>query len=228
MKRLLIIGSREFIVDAMDFTATYAPGLSALGMLDSAIDVVTDVRQTRPDIIVLDGVSNFARAIECLPDLRAQTPGALLIVVVDRPEDNDVAVALDAGAVVCAQPPDMRARSRDRRPDPWTTQLRSVPAPMLSEVGASPVLTRREHEIMEWVAAGHTNAKTASSLWVTEQTVKFHLTNIFRKLGVANRSEASQYVIEHGLVSLPGDEAERGGATVRPLEPAPGATVGRG
>jgi len=229
MKRLLIIGSREFIVGAMDFTATYAPGLSALGMLDSAIDVVMDVRQTRPDIIVLDGVSNLPRAIACVPDLRAQAPDAPLIVVVDRPEDDDVALALDAGAVVCAQPPGMRPRSRDRRPDPWTTQLRSVTGPTLSEAGVSPVLTRREHEIMEWVAAGHTNAKTASSLWVTEQTVKFHLTNIFRKLGVANRSEASQYVIEHGLVSQPaGGDRDGAGATVRPLEPAPGATVGRG
>ena len=52
-------------------------------------------------------------------------------------------------------------------------------------------LTPRELEILRLVAAGASNGHIARQLWVTEQTVKFHLSNVYRKLGVANRTEAS-------------------------------------
>ena len=63
--------------------------------------------------------------------------------------------------------------------------------------GGAPRLTRREHEILSLVVEGRTNAEIAEVLWVTEQTVKFHLANIYRKLGVANRTQASYRA--HGL-----------------------------
>jgi hypothetical protein len=53
------------------------------------------------------------------------------------------------------------------------------------------------------VAEGHTNARIGRLLWVTEQTVKFHLSNIYRKLGVSNRTEASRYALVNGMVTLP-------------------------
>ena len=62
-------------------------------------------------------------------------------------------------------------------------------------------LTPRELEIV-WVAAdGGTNAEIARRLWVTEQTIKFHLSNIYRKLGVSNRTEMSRYAQLHGLLT---------------------------
>jgi DNA-binding NarL/FixJ family response regulator len=50
------------------------------------------------------------------------------------------------------------------------------------------------------VASGATNSRLARQLFVTEQTVKFHLSNIYRKLGVANRTQASRFAYAHGLV----------------------------
>ena len=61
-------------------------------------------------------------------------------------------------------------------------------------------LTRRELEILRLVAEGHSNSQLARMLWVTEQTVKFHLSNIYRKLGVANRTEASRWAQVNGLL----------------------------
>ncbi len=63
-------------------------------------------------------------------------------------------------------------------------------------------LTRRELEILTLVAEGHSNAQLARMLWVTEQTVKFHLSNIYRKLSVSNRTEASRWAQVHGLLPL--------------------------
>jgi len=72
-------------------------------------------------------------------------------------------------------------------------------APAVADAAASE-LTRREIEILRLVAEGHPNVKVARMLWVTEQTVKFHLCNVYRKLGVANRTEASRWAQLHGLL----------------------------
>ena len=61
-------------------------------------------------------------------------------------------------------------------------------------------LTRREIEILQLVSEGYSNAQVAQMLWVTEQTVKFHLSNIYRKLDVANRTEASRWAQLHDLL----------------------------
>jgi DNA-binding NarL/FixJ family response regulator len=61
-------------------------------------------------------------------------------------------------------------------------------------------LTRREIEILRLVAEGRSNREVAMLLWVTDQTVKFHLANTYRKLGVRNRFEASQWALARGLV----------------------------
>ena len=66
------------------------------------------------------------------------------------------------------------------------------------------VLTRRELEILQLVAEGNSNAQVGRLLWVTEQTVKFHLSNIYRKLDVANRTEASRWAQVRNLLPQPG------------------------
>jgi DNA-binding NarL/FixJ family response regulator len=60
-------------------------------------------------------------------------------------------------------------------------------------------LTRREVEVLELVSCGMTNRAVARALWVTSETVKFHLSNIYRKLGVTNRSEASDWAHDNGI-----------------------------
>jgi Response regulator containing a CheY-like receiver domain and an HTH DNA-binding domain len=62
-------------------------------------------------------------------------------------------------------------------------------------------------EILNLVAQGHSNGHVAQQLWVTEQTVKFHLTNIYRKLEVSNRTEAAHAAYRLGLVQNPALDA---------------------
>ncbi len=69
------------------------------------------------------------------------------------------------------------------------------------ETSASP-LTSRELVILEAVSRGLSNKRIAGDLWVTEQTVKFHLSNAFRKLGVSNRTEAARVGQNLGLLTL--------------------------
>ena len=80
----------------------------------------------------------------------------------------------------------------------------TAPQPVSKKAEAleSPGLTRRELEILRLVAEGHSNAQLARMLWVTEQTVKFHLSNVYRKLDVANRTEASRWAQVNGLLEV--------------------------
>ena len=80
-------------------------------------------------------------------------------------------------------------------PVPTTATVRP-PKPEAVDLG----LTARELEILGLVAEGASNSSIARQLWVTEQTVKFHLSNVYRKLGVANRTEASHRAHVNGLL----------------------------
>ena len=63
----------------------------------------------------------------------------------------------------------------------------------------APVLTEREQAILAAIATGMRTSAISEELWVSEHTIKFHLTNIYRKLGVPNRAGAVRYAIENGL-----------------------------
>jgi DNA-binding NarL/FixJ family response regulator len=64
-----------------------------------------------------------------------------------------------------------------------------------------PRLTRRELEILRLVARGWTNRQVAQMIWVTDQTVKYHLANVYRKLGVGSRAEAAEWAVRSGLTN---------------------------
>ncbi|MEA2385063.1 MAG: two-component system, NarL family, nitrate/nitrite response regulator NarL [Solirubrobacteraceae bacterium] len=202
MNRLLIIGSLAFTADAMRFALQHAPGLSLFGVVENGGDVVGAVREAQPDVIVMDGVTEGTRTLEHLPQIRAEAEDALIVLAVTHLADAEIAHALESHDVVCvwtgAPGPGKGDGLRHLPP------VRSLPRPdertqpATGAPGAN--LTSRELEALRWVAEGQTNASIARKLWVTEQTVKFHLTNIYRKLGVANRTEASRYALVNGLV----------------------------
>jgi DNA-binding NarL/FixJ family response regulator len=85
----------------------------------------------------------------------------------------------------------------------------STAAPMTGADAEDLPLTPRELEILQLVASGSTNGEIARRLWVTEQTVKFHLRNIYRKLDVANRTQASHFAHARGLVDFGMAASER-------------------
>jgi DNA-binding NarL/FixJ family response regulator len=150
----------------------------------------------------MDGLALVRAARERLPGLK--------VIVLSMYEDSqhiDAAFAAGAAAYVLktAHPDDLTSAVRQAfmhsiylagaRPAPV-----SAPGPVEDD---TPGLTRRELEILRLVAEGHSNAQLARMLWVTEQTVKFHLSNVYRKLDVANRTEASRWAQVNGLLNAP-------------------------
>jgi DNA-binding NarL/FixJ family response regulator len=145
--------------------------------------------------------------IECVREALRQTPGLKAIVLSSRRDPSYVDAALEAGAVAyvikTAHPDDIASVVRQAFSSsvylaPVRRTMSLAPA---SANGAARELTKRELEILKLAAEGHSNAQLAKMLWVTEQTVKFHLSNIYRKLNVSNRTEAARWAQVNGVLS---------------------------
>ncbi|MDX6465389.1 MAG: two-component system, NarL family, response regulator DevR [Gaiellaceae bacterium] len=149
------------------------------------------------DPAVRDGESNWLRLIG---EAVALDPELTVIAFSESGDAEIVEGAFAAGAAVfivkTANASDIGAALQLAQ----TTAIhvaRSLPATPDNEA-----LTRREFEILQLVSEGHSNAVIGRRLWLAEQTVKFHLSNVYRKIGVQNRTAAARWAELHGVSSL--------------------------
>jgi DNA-binding NarL/FixJ family response regulator len=156
-----------------------------------------------PDMLLVDYGAG-SETVECLRRAHELHPRLKSVVLSASNEPSQIEAAFAAGAsaycVKTAAQGDLMAAIRQTfELSIYLARPAAAPAKPVPPADAPP-LTRRELEILRLVADGHSNAKLARMLWVTEQTVKFHLSNIYRKLDVANRTEASRWAQRHGLL----------------------------
>ena len=186
-------------------------GIEVVGRATDGGEAVKLVGERSPDLLIVglevadaEQVASIRRATEARRELKT-------IVVGDSTDPSAIGALFAVGvAVYCArtaQPEDLAFAVRqafqrsvylmDKAQD-WSA------SPEHPATGpAAPELTKRELEILRLVADGSSNGQLAKKLWVTEQTVKFHLSNIYRKLDVANRTEASRWAHMNGLLASP-------------------------
>jgi DNA-binding NarL/FixJ family response regulator len=202
--------------------------VEVLAKTTSLSDGLDLAERMRPDLVVasIDGTSGDLDGLGFLRRVREVSPPSRTIVFSNSSEANDIDAALRAGAVAyvikTARPEDFAVTVRQafqqsiflERPaasEPLAPQPTPQPAHMNGNGATPPLapgergLTRRELEILRLVADGKTNADVAGTLWVTEETVKFHLSNTYRKIGVSNRTEASRWAHVNGLLSADAD-----------------------
>lgn len=185
--------------------------VQVVGRATQAQDAGRLIAEHAPDVLVTD-YSAVARTGDpstnwsALAQARAANPDVKCIVLseADDPRERELAFAAGA-AVFCVkrtEPDDLAAAIRQSFDHSiYLAQVHALPQAALNDQASGPGLTRRELEILQLVAEGHSNSQLAKMLWVTEQTVKFHLSNVYRKLDVANRTEASRWAQRHSLLS---------------------------
>jgi DNA-binding NarL/FixJ family response regulator len=187
-------------------------GVEVVGKTTSPTEALALVEGREPDLFITGiGMSDGAMdGLTCLAQARERRPSLRVIVLSGYADAQHVDAALAAGAVAyvvkTAQAADLASAVRQAFDHSLYLARRSgngEPGSGNSKpVVDSRGLTRRELEILRLVAEGYSNAQLATMLWVTEQTVKFHLSNVYRKLQVSNRTEASTWAQRHGLLSL--------------------------
>ena len=192
----------------------HADGFFVVGTASSGLQVEPLVARTKPDLVLLDLQLPGLDGLSCLALLREHHPDTTVIVFSGQDEQESIDKALSGGAAAYVSksitPADIPAVIRQA----WNGTVHFA-SPQVSRVAVAQAarqsqvtqarreagLTARELEILEAVARGLSNRAVAKELFLSDQTVKFHLHKIFRKLRVTNRTEATRMAYDIGLVA---------------------------
>ena len=192
---LVLSGMKDALADAedMEVVAEAGTGPQALSL----------VARTRPDVVLMDIRLPGLDGLSCLERIRREHPTVKVIMCSASSESDQIDAAFRLGAtayvVKSVNPVDLPSAIRQAH-DQTIYQAFGVEAGERRSDALG--LTEREQTILAAVAEGLSNREIGEQLWVTEQTVKFHLTNIYRKLSVSNRTAAARAAREHGLAGV--------------------------
>jgi len=187
---------RRIDVVVVGKTTSSAEALALVEEHDSDL-LITEIKTRGPE---MDGINCLRQARDRVPHLKG-----IVLSVYDDPSHIEAAFEAGASAYVLktAQAEDFATTVRQAFEqsiyfDGVRGDSATVPPRPAKEERAR--LTRRELEILKLAAEGYKNVEMAGMLWLTEQTIKFHLSNIYRKLNVSNRTEASRWAQVNGLL----------------------------
>jgi len=159
------------------------------------------IERTSPDVVLFDINNHAADSLASLDRILAQNPSVRVVVLADAGAPSEILAVLEQGAtgyiLKSIDPSDLASAVRQAVNGTFFT-LGGIPFRQAAPI-AEIDLTARELEVLQRVAAGLSNRQIAQELWLSDQTIKFHLHRIYRKLGVANRTEAARYAYERGL-----------------------------
>jgi DNA-binding NarL/FixJ family response regulator len=200
-------------IDAVE-TVLESIDVKVVGRATEADQALALVDDQEPDLLIseLQGANGGMSGLKLIEQARLRVATLRVIVLAAAQEPADIDSAFAAGAIAyvlkTAHPADVAAAIRQTfqhsvflATSHSKGSAESVTSEPAAEVDERVGLTRREREILALVSEGHSNRELAQMIWVTEQTVKFHLSNIYRKLEVSNRTEASRWAHKHALLS---------------------------
>jgi DNA-binding NarL/FixJ family response regulator len=165
------------------------------------------VSQTHPDLALLDLRMPEMDGLACLDRIRKEHPRVKVVILSVSTDPEVVQTVLNHGAaayvVKSVNPIDLSSALRQALEGTVFSAVGLPEKTAQQDAVRAAGLTDRETTILKALARGLSNEAIGKELWVAQQTVKFHLTNIYRKLDVKNRTEAARYAYEHGLIDSP-------------------------
>ena len=188
------------------------PGMELVGEAADGIEAVQKARSLQPDVILLDLVMPRMGGIEAIGEIKRENPGARILVVTSFAEDEKVFPAIKAGALGYllkdSSPQELVHAIRDvhqGEPSMHPTIARKLVRELQRSSDLPPTeepLTEREAEVLGLVARGLSNQEIGERLFISERTVRTHVSNILSKLHLANRTQATLYALREGLARL--------------------------
>jgi DNA-binding NarL/FixJ family response regulator len=203
--RVVAIDDHQLMLDAIRITLE-SEEIELVGEALSAAEALPLIGRMQPDIVLLDIRMPNMDGLACLSRIREQHPRVKVVILsgVDEPEQIRVALEQGASAFVAKQV-DPRDLASVLRQVADGTVFQVLGSNGSGEESAAKVagITDSELRVLRSLAQGASNKQIAAELFITEQTVKFHLTNIYRKLGVSSRTEAVHSAYERGILERP-------------------------
>ena len=204
--KVLIADDHRLVLDGIRRALEDAGDIEIVGEATNGSQVVPLVRRTNPDVLLLDMRMPQMDGLTCIDQLKKQGLDVKIVVLSAFKDAEHVRAAFNRGAngyvVKSINPVDLPSAVRQAMDGTFFSPV-DASRENDAEVASSAGLTERELDILKAVARGLSNQRIGKEFWITEQTVKFHLSNIYRKLGVSSRTEATHYAYERGLVESP-------------------------
>jgi DNA-binding NarL/FixJ family response regulator len=204
--RVLIADDHQLILDGVRRALEESGEFDIVGEAMTGNQALALVKRARPDVVLLDIRMPGMDGLVCLDEIKKRNPEIKVIVLSASSDQKLIENVLKRGAsayiVKSVNPIDLPSVLRQAVSETVYTAI-GIPDISADAAAKSAGLTTRELAILTALAQGKSNAAIAKELWVAPQTVKFHLTNIYRKLQVANRTEAARTAYQQGLVENP-------------------------
>ena len=180
------------------------PDMTVVAEAGDGLMAMTLFRQKKPDVVLMDLRMPGQGGVETILALLKEFPGAHIIVVTTYDLDEDIFRAIQAGAksYLLKDMPREQIIETIRSVHRGKHKLPPGVLSRLEERSRRQDLTEREMEILQLIVKGRSNKEISSALFISEDTVKYHLKTLFTKLGVQDRTEAAISAVRHGIVHL--------------------------
>jgi DNA-binding NarL/FixJ family response regulator len=212
--RVLVVDDHAVVREGLRTFLELQEGIEVVGEAADGEQAVAQAAQLEPDVILMDLVMPHLDGIGAMRELRARSSASRVIVLTSFLDDERLMPALQAGAagylLKDVEPAELARAVRSACADEALIDP-TVAARLLQTLSSheSPRgahdgiehLTRREREVLELIALGHSNKRIALELGVAEKTVKTHVGHLLAKLGVTDRTQAALYAVQHGIVA---------------------------
>lgn len=184
-------------------------GVTVAGTARDGEEAVARARELRPDVILMDMVMPRKNGLEAIREILAERPDTRVLMLTSYSNDDDITAAIRSGA--------MGMLRKDSSVEELVNAIRTVAMgrmtlpPELTQrilaTGKTPAntasaadLTERELEVLRCLGEGMSNKEIAAQLHISTATVRSHVSHIFSKIEVKNRTQAALYAREQGIV----------------------------
>lgn len=207
MVRILVADDHHVVRRGLVFFLKTQPGIEIVGEAANGEEVVNLVKQLMPDVILMDLMMPVMNGIEATRIITSKYPSIKVLVLTSFSDQDHVLPALEAGAA--------GYQLKDIEPDELVRCIRDImngqnqlhptaTSHLLANINrqANPIqsLTKRELEVLKEIAKGKSNKEIAAELYITEKTVKTHVTNLLSKLELADRTQAALFAVKNFLI----------------------------
>jgi len=189
------------------------PDICVVGEAENGAAALEGARQSTPDVLLLDITMPEVGGLEVVRRIREVSPTTRVLILTMHDDEGYLREALAAGGsgYVLKRAADVELLSAIRAVYRGGTYLHHAHARALagsapdlrqgaSAAAAAPRLSRRETEVLQLIALGHTNRQVAERLYLSVKTVETYRARVMAKLGLRNRVELVNYVLQHGLL----------------------------
>lgn len=208
--RLLIADDHKVVRRGLHFFLTTQKDIEIVGEAVNGEEAVQMVKNLNPDVILMDLSMPVMNGVDATNEIRSFNELVKIIILTSYADQDHVIPAIQAGA--------SGYQLKDVEPDELVHTIREVlrgesklhpkvtshvmshlmQKNQIDEKGLTP-LTNRENDVLKEIAKGKSNKEIAASLYITEKTVKTHVSNILSKLSLADRTQVALYAVKNGL-----------------------------